>query len=199
MSTATLFTDILAQGIRKGQIPARTKDAREWYRATAKKYGSVDESQLLKSDRDRLTNNPQFGSMYFFNYDAKHKDTLPYWDRFPLIFPFQKAKGGFKGLNMHYLPLPLRAKLMDSLYTVASDDNYDEKTKLKLSYDVLNGASKFKYFQPTVHHYLWSQFRSRFLYIYPSEWDISIFLPLERFQGATKTQVWKDTREMVRG
>jgi len=199
MSTATLFTDVLAKGIRAGQIPARTKDARDWYRDTAKKYGSVDENQLLKSDRQRLTNNPQFGSMYFFNYDAKHKDTLPYWDRFPLIFPFEKARGGFRGLNMHYLPLPLRAQLMDALYSVSSNQRYDETTKLKLNYQVLSGASKFKHFQPTVHHYLWSQFRSRFLYIYPSEWDIALMLPLHRFQGATASQVWKQSREKVRG
>lgn len=197
--SARTFDEILADGIRRGQIPAREKRAREWYRDTASKYTGVDESRLMRGDRDRLKNNPQYGSMYFFMYDAKHKKTLPYWDRFPLIFPFETAPGGFRGLNMHYLPLPLRAKLMDALYDITSNERYDETTKLKLNYQTLKSAAQFKYFKPTVHHYLRDHLRSRFLYIYPSEWDIALFLPLERFQKADKKQVWKDSREIIRG
>jgi len=196
---ARLFDEILADGIRRGQIPARERKAREWYRDAATRFTTVDENKMMKSDRDRLTTNPQYGSMYFFIYDAKHKQTLPYWDRFPLIFPFEDAPGGFRGLNMHYLPLPLRAKLMDALYDVSSNDRFDETTKLKLNYQTLKSASQYKYFKPTVHHYLSSHLKSRFLYIYPSEWDIALWLPLERFQKADKERVWKDSREIIRG
>jgi len=197
--SARLFDEILADGIRRGQIPARERQAREWYRDTARKFTSVEETKMMRSDRSRLTEKPQFGSMYFFIYDAKHKETLPYWDKFPLIFPFEDAKGGFRGLNMHYLPLPLRAKLMDALYDISSNTRYDETTKLKLNYQTLKNASQFKYFKPTVHHYLTTHTRSRFMYIYPSEWDIALFLPLERFQKADKKQVWKDSREIIKG
>ena len=136
--------------------------------------------------------------MYLFNYDAKHKDTLPYFDRFPLVFPFKKVKGGFYGLNLHYLPLQFRAKLMDSLYDVANNNRYDESTRLRINYNILNSAARFRYFKPCVKHYLTPQLRSRFLYIYPSEWDIALFLPLERFQGATKATVFKDSRQALR-
>jgi len=87
---------------------------------------------------------------------------------------------------------------MDALYTTANNKRYDESTKLKLSYDILQGASKYKDFQPCIKRYLTSQLRSEFMYIYPSEWDIALFLPLERFQGATKTQVWADSRKKMR-
>ena len=132
-----------------------------------------------------------------FYYDAKHKDTLPYFDRFPLIFPFKKVDGGFMGLNMHYLPLQYRAKLMDSLYDLTTNERYDERTKLELSYKILNSAGRFRYFKPCVKHYLTGQLRSRFMYIYPSEWDMALILPLERFQGASKTKVWSDTRRAL--
>jgi hypothetical protein len=102
------------------------------------------------------------------------------------------------GINMHYLPLNYRAKLMDALYDVANNDKYDETTKLKFNYNVLNGASKYKYFAPCVKHYLTDQVRSRFLYVYPSEWDIALFLPTQRFVGATKGKVWKDSINTVR-
>mgnify|MGYP000208516384 FL=1 len=86
---------------------------------------------------------------------------------------------------------------MDSLYDLRSNDRYDEKTKLKLSYDVLNSASRFKYFKPCVKHYLTGQLKSRFLYVYPSEYDIALFLPLERFEKAGKRKVWSDSRKAV--
>jgi hypothetical protein len=192
---AILFDEILTQGVRAGQIPAREAKAREWYRGAAQDFRKVNESELMRGDKSRLTSQPQLGSMYMFYYDAKHKETLPYWDRFPLVFPFKKVDGGFLGINLHYLPHTFRAQLMDALYDITSNSRYDETTKLKLSYDVLSSASRFKYFKPCVKHYLTGQMKSRFLYIYPSEWDIALFLPLERFQGATKTKVWADSRK----
>lgn len=195
---AILFDEILTKGVRGGQIPARESKARDWYRDTAQTYRRVNEGQLMRGDTERLTARPLTGQMYLFNYDAKHKDTLPYFDRFPLVFPFKKVKGGFYGINLHYLPLQYRAKLMDALYDVTNNNRYDETTRLRISYDILNQASRFRYFKPCVKRYLTSQLRSRFLYIYPSEWDIALFLPLERFQGASKATVFKDSRQALR-
>ena len=195
---ATLFDEILTKGVRAGQIPAREQKARDWYRDQASSYRRLNERQFLK-DSDRFTSRPIIGSMYMYYYDAKTKDQLPYFDRFPLIFPFKIVKGGFYGLNMHYLPLMYRAQLMDALYDIANNRKYDETTRLRLSYDVLSKASKFRYFKPCVKRYLTTQMRSKFLYVYPSEWDIALFLPLERFQGARKTTVFADTRKLIRG
>ncbi len=194
---AGIFDEVLTKGVRAGQIPARTDDARRWYRDTAQSYKRLDERQLMKSDTERLTNRIMIGSMYMYYYDPKHKATLPYYDRFPLVFPYKKVPGGFMGINMHYLPLIYRAKLMDALYDVTNNQRFDETTKLKMNYSVLSNAAKFKYFAPCVKHYLNEHVRSRFLYVYPSEWDISLFLPLERFQGATKQQVWADSKKLI--
>jgi len=195
---AKVFDEILTKGIRAGQVPAREAKAREWFRSTAKNYGSVNERALLKSDPDRLTARPRVGDMYMFTYDAKHKAKLPYFDRFPLIFPYKKVKGGFMGINLHYLPLTYRAELMDALYDLSSNKKYDETTSLRLNYNILNSASKFDNFKPCVKHYLTPQVRSRFLYIYPSEWDIALYLPTERFQGARKTTVWADSKRKIK-
>jgi len=194
---AILFDEILTKGVRAGQIPARTAKARDWYRKSASDYKRINDGKLLKGDADRLTARPLVGQMYMYYYDAKGKATLPYFDRFPLVFPFKKVKGGFYGLNMHYLPLPLRAKLMDALYDTASNTRFDESTRLKISYQMLESAAKYKEFQPCIKRYLTTQVRSKFMYIYPSEWDVALFLPLERFQGASKTQVWSDSKRKI--
>lgn len=195
---AIIFDTILSKGVRSGQLPARTEASREWYRNASQEYKSVNETQLMKGGNERLTARPVVGSMYMYYYDPKHKKTLPYFDRFPLVLPYRKVEGGFMGLNLHYLPLNYRAKLMDALYDVANNDKFDETTKLKFNYNILNSASKFKYFAPCVKHYLTDHVRSRFLYVYPSEWDIALFLPLERFQGATKQKVWAESKKLIK-
>jgi hypothetical protein len=202
---ATLFSDILAKGIRQGQMPARSQAAREWYRKQAKtKAGKEMTAEAILSTTDKgraktqLRGDQVYGSMYFFEYDPKHKDTLPYYDRFPLIFPINKVKGGILGMNMHYLPPKMRAQLMDALYTVSSDKSYDENTVLNLSYKMLQSASQFRLFKPTVKMYLAKQVRSRFIKINASEWDTALFLPVQSFQKQSQGVVWADSRRIAR-
>ena len=194
---ASKFDEILAQGVRAGQIPARTQGARDWFRDKAKGTSATPEA-IVRGEKARYKNRISMGKMYLFNYDPKTKATLPYYDRYPLIFPVQGAPGGFYGLNMHYLPHVLRARLMDALYDLSSNQRYDERTKLKLSYDILKGASKYKAFKPTFKRYLSSHVRSRFIEINSSEWDIALFLPLESFAKASKGKVWADSRKMAK-
>jgi hypothetical protein len=199
---AKVFDDILLRGIRSGQVPARTAEARNWYRNQAKqvnKSAAQGDKLIREAGRDRYENRFRLGHMYMFAYDPKHKETLPYYDRFPLIFPINKAKGGFLGINMHYLPPILRAKLMDALYDTITNERYNETTKLNISYKLLNNASKFKEFKPTIKHYLADHVRTRLVYINPTEWDIALFLPSAQFVGATRTQVYNDSRKIIRG
>lgn len=194
---ASKFDEILAQGVRAGQIPARTQGARDWFRNKARSTSATPEA-IVRGEKARYKNRVSMGKMYLFNYDPKTKATLPYYDRYPLIFPVQGAPGGFYGINMHYLPYVLRARLMDALYDLSSNQRYDERTKLRLSYDILKGAAKYKAFKPTFKRYLSSHVRSRFIEINSSEWDIALFLPLESFAKASKGSVWADSRKMAK-
>lgn len=197
MATPNIFDTIITKGVRSGKVPARTEEARVWYRDAAKQIKRVNENTLIRSDGERLTNKILPGSMYLFQYDAKHKDTLPYWDRVPLIFPFKIVKGGFYGINLHYLPMTLRARLMDGLYDFTTNKRYDESTRISMSYKLLSSSAKLRYFAPCVKHYLNDHVESRFMYIYPSEWDIAIFLPLARFQNRTANYVHAQSRKMI--
>jgi len=196
---ASIFDKILIQGVRAGQIPSRTDSARKWYRDTAANYGKINDQKMMNENKDRFTTKIEPGAMYMYYYDPKYKDTLPFYDKFPLIFPFKVERDRFWGLNLHYLPLQHRAILMDALYDLRSNSKYDESTKLKLSYEALNGASKFKFFGPCVKQYLISHVQSQFLYIYPSEWDTALFLPTARFEKQSQAEVWKKSKESLRG
>jgi hypothetical protein len=177
-----------------------TSKSVEWLtQQTSRSLSQVSPQRIVNIAEDRLVSQITVGRMYLFAYDPKTKEDLPYYDKFPLIFPFRRVKGGFYGINMHYLPPLLRAKLMDQLYSLANNLNFDDSMKLKLSYNILNSASKFKYFTPCVKHYLNSHVRSRFISVPADAWDRVLFLPLERFVGASKQQVYRDSRNKVRG
>ena len=192
-----VFDEILAQGVRAGQLPARTQQSRDWFRDTATKTKVTPES-VIRGEKARYKNRVIMGKMYLFNYDPIYIETLPYYDRYPLIFPVEKTDNGFYGINMHYLPLKLRAVLMDALYSLSRDKRYDEKTRLKLSYGILNSVAKYKAFRPTFKRYLTNHVRSRFIEISSAEWDIALMLPLQKFAKSSSSKVWADSRKMAK-
>lgn len=198
-----LYTKIVTEAEKKGMVVNRTRRSINWMRERAQTISParVAPSRMLTMrPKEELTFQPKIGDMMMFVYDPKLKKTLPYYDTFPLIFPVKMVKGGFHGINMHYLPYRHRALLMDALLqTQLNNTKFDESTKIRLSYEVLKSASKYKYFEPCYKHYLNKHVQSRFIWIPPSEWDFALFLPTERFKKATKEQVWQDSKRTYRG
>jgi hypothetical protein len=139
------------------------------------------------------------GEMYLYIYDAKHAETLPYFDKFPLVFPFRAVPGGFYGINLHYLPYQLRARLMDRLIDHANDPGLTDNTRLRLKWQTITGFSQLKPAQVCVKHYLYSQVRSQFRKINPSDWASAVLLPMERFEGASNSTVWADSIRKIKG
>jgi hypothetical protein len=194
-----IFDNILIQGARQGIIPARTVAAREWYRSAAGKLMSNISPGVFekRTDEARKVSSMEFGYMYAFKYDPKTKNDLPYYDTFPLIFPVRMDSDGFLGINFHYLPPVLRAKLMNALYSTLTNKKYDDTTKVKISYSILQSASKYRFFKPMLKKYLRSHVRSQFLEVQVNEWDIAIFLPTESFRKADTGRVWEDSRKQI--
>jgi hypothetical protein len=128
-----------------------------------------------------------------FFYDPKTKDTLPYYDRFPLVFPFGKTENGFIGLNMHYLSYRFRIVLLDNLLNFKNTKGIDEKTRLRLSWNLLKGISKHKLVEHCVKSYLTDHVQTQIKMISPNDWTSALMMPVESFAKATTSQVWKNT------
>jgi len=200
---AYIFQSLAKKGKAEGVTPNTTAAARAWYRNEASKLVSrnVNKNRMMNDKQNivnQITGN-DVGKMFMFFYDPKHKATLPYYDIFPMIFPIGFQEGGFLGINLHYLPHYLRARLMDALYTTANNNKYDETTKLKLSYDMLNGAAQFGPFSACLKKYLWDHVQGKFLYVEPTNWDTALMMPLERFQKAPNYKVFGDSIAKIRG
>jgi hypothetical protein len=159
---------------------------------------NITPNQVIKGDPSQNTTTIQPGSLYMYAYDPKTKEDLPYYDRFPLVFPFRKTADGFYGLNMHYLPYDLRIYLLDALLTFKNNSRWDETTKLKYSWALIDGVSKYKAAHPCVKQYLNSHVRSQFRRVSSADWATAMLLPVERFVGASKQQVWSDSRKKIR-
>jgi hypothetical protein len=188
---AYIFQKLAKQGYKTGLVSNKDIiDSREWFRDQAQNIKIVNTTSMMKTG---VSGSPSMGSMYMFMYDPKNKSTLPYYDKFPLVFPINFYSDGFLGINLHYIPPEIRAVLMDRLYSTINNDSISENTKVQLNYEMLTGASRFKYFKPCVKRYLYSHVVSGFKYVSPLDWDKAIMLPTERFVKSTKERAWSDS------
>ena len=187
------YLDKLKDAIKTNQVTARAKAAGDWFRSivnrTKGKFSRETPEKILQRS-ESMESKSVLGKMYFYSYDPKWKNDLPWYDTFPLVFPIEKYNNGFLGLNFHYLAPKDRAILMDQLKMFANNKKYDETTRLKLTYDMLKGFTKIKRARPTVHRYLTSKVKSKYVLVNADEWEVALFLPVERFRKASKKKVW---------
>ena len=196
---AYVFQKLAKKASKAGISNDFSQDSIDWFRDSARQVASVSAPRLMNDKKNIVPSLTvqNIGQMFMYFYDPKYKDTLPYYDKFPLILLVDFTTDGFYGLNLHYLPPMFRANLMDALYTLKNNDKYDDTTKLKLSYNVLKSASKFKYFAPCFKKYLHSHVVGQFLYVQTENWDKALMLPTERFAKANKSRIFKDSMSMV--
>lgn len=195
---SNLFQKLEFEAFRAGITP-RTKEAQNWFRKKAQTMRGVKRQDLLQDEQVTLVNrqNPLIGSMNMFFYDPKTKDTLPYYDRFPLAIIVKPAPGGFYGLNLHYLPNVLRAKFLDALLEIQSNNKYDDSTRFNVTYKLLQSSTRFRYFKPCFKHYLTKHVKSRLARVHAPEWEIATFLPTAQFEKANKSVVYTDSRKII--
>ena len=191
---------------RPEEIQAGSEESKKWFR---KKMKSINRSSVNRENlmRDGLdpdfpynyeTMTPYPGKMYMFFYDPKTKETLDYYDRFPLIILVDTFNGGFEGLNLHYLSVKTRQKFFyGGLLSTLSDKNFDESTHFKITYDTLKSARSLKPFKPCFKKYLTSQVRGSIALVPSEEWEMAIHLPTSDFAKKDKGYVHNKSKEMI--
>jgi len=184
----------IKEELEKTGVTPRTEDARDWLKAKVESL-SPNRAALMKDGKTK--DKSMIGRMYFYFYDPKTKDMLPYYDRFPLVIPIERYQDGFLGLNLHYISPRQRFFLLNKLSVFLTNHRYDENTRFDLSYGMLKNAANAFEGTPCIKKYLYKQIKSRFLEISADEWDIAALIPYEYFQGTTKNRVWADSRKKM--
>ena len=155
------------------------KEPYQWYRNRIKELGTPSQAQLIRDGK--ITGRVNFGALNMFIYDPKLKNKLPYYDTFPLVLPIERYRDGFLGINFHYLPYALRARLLSRL-----DPN--------ANYSSLNNVRLVK---PTLKRYLNSNVRSRFRKLEEEDFMTAIMLPVQRFKKSSASKVWSESRKAI--
>lgn len=194
---ASIFKKIQDRAERAGLVPY-TQKAKTWFLNRLRNVTNVTSQKILSDDALTRRQKPLIGRMFMFLYDPKGKDTLPYYDKFPLILMVGPAEGGFYGLNLHYLPPRVRAVFFDELQEFLNNTKMDESTRFRLAYSTLSSARKLRAFAPCFKHYLYKHMRSYPVEVPPTEWEIALFLPTDDFVGRKNTSIWNETKQFAR-
>jgi hypothetical protein len=193
---ASLFDQLNKQATVAG-IKKNTKRSLAWFRERISSITDVNSRKILDDDNLNKVNTPLVGRMFMYFYDPKTKETLPHYDKFPLVIMVDKAPGGFYGLNLHYLEPRLRAKFFDLLLEYSNNTKYDKTTRLKMSYDLLKASSKLSAFKPCYKRYLTKHIKSRIAEVPANQWDVALFLPTEQFKKSGKSAVWQNSKSQI--
>lgn len=193
--------DAIVRRFRFENYDIADKEATHWLASSLKEVGTMYPNAMLK----RASSPPRGmmpGSMYFFQYKPKYagdKSKLPFYDNFPLIVALEWTKGSVLGLNLHYLRHYNRAVFLNYLLSHTNIDewyNYPPDPTsvfIKASYNKIIGASSLmsKFLRASIKRYNFNRISGSAVYIKPVDWKIVPFLPLDRFVGKTREEVFR--------
>jgi hypothetical protein len=160
MAYKTIFEEIRDKSGGRSQ-------SREWYRSqlrnAAPKNIITDErsdevGDELKRDSNSVTTFPRLYNLMYYDYKAKTRRDLPYYDKHPLVFVLEIDARSFFAVNLHYYSPEER---MGLAMTLAED--------------------RIPKFSKGAHKYLISEVRSPYLILAQQEWQTMCLLPVEEF------------------
>jgi hypothetical protein len=169
------FTNLLRSTAK--DLSSKSSESSEWYKDTVQNMGKRDPNKIFEK-----ASSPQIGSLMLFLYDPKYKNTLPFYDAHPLVFPVEMYNDGFLGINLHYLPPVARVNIMKGLVGINDNDKYIKNKKLFLSYSLLRLYSRQLIgVENCIKRYLYNHVRSSFYLVDPQDWEKAALLPLQRW------------------
>lgn len=205
---AELERDIERKALDKRKIKRLEKQSVDWFvhkigarrrskTPNAENYEDFSGEDFLRGRRG-VENRFEPGQMFLYRYDAKTKDQLPYWDAYPLVMPIEIYDDGWLGVNIHYVPPYLRARLLGLIRGTMRSEKLSREAKAKITYGLIKDSSKFSIMKPAIKRYLSSHVKTKIVRVHPQEWENVIFLPMDDFQKASREKVWRDSLRAMR-
>lgn len=173
-----------------------SRSATHWLQEHLSTVGQLRRDRILTDAEPASSINP--GNIYFFSYNPLTKNNLPFYDMFPVTFCLQLEKGGFLGLNLHYLRPYNRAVFLNFLIDYADRTEWNTADISKILIDYTAAVKKIKNkgdwvakaLKASIKKYYFKQFLSGSVRVPPKDWKIVPFLPLDRFVKATREEVY---------
>ena len=188
--------DKLTDTIRSGKVGQATKRSAQWFQDKIRglkgdlrnRFSSTNPDKFYREAETKinpavLSRRPSLGDLFCYNYNPKHRATLPYYDMFPMIMLIGTDADTFLGINFHYLPPKFRAILLDKV-----------NAKIGNALPKWSKLVKIREIAPTIKRYRFDDITRKVIPIERSEQEIAIFLPLERFRKASAGAVWAESK-----
>ena len=163
----------------QSEIKRGTKDAIDWFRKRVRK----DLTTFRKTEDGLTPAKFTKGEMIMYQYDPKHKDSLPVYDQFPLIILLDKTDDGWYGANLHYLPPQLRAQLLKEL-------SHRKANFAKIA----RSLEKNDLTKRCLKRYLADHVVTKPKSVPKKDWEIAVFLPFEGFVKQSAKTVWRKSK-----
>ena len=160
MAYNTIFETIQEESDGKSQ-------SRTWYRQALFQKSpreiitderSDEIGDELERDKNISTTFPRLFNLMFYEYKAKWRRDLPFYDKYPLAFVVETDDKSFFAVNLHYYSPEERLGIVSSL-----------------------AEDKIPKFRKGAHKYLLSEVRSPYLILAQQEWNTICLLPVEEF------------------
>lgn len=173
--------------------------------------GSTDQTyvqflQLLqKNGQLSMPNRLLQGQMVFFKYSPVSQSFVSrntYYDTFPLVLVTEVYKGGFEGINVHFVDYDFREFLFDAIMrdlpTIKAGQSW--RNRILLDFDRLAARRKFRAFRPCYRKYLWKGMKRRPAVVPFELWEDMVKANIGRFIGAKPPTVHRESRiKILRG
>ena len=184
--------------------------ALRWFnRFISSNYKKVPRNVIRHSTSAREVVRPIRGGMYTFKYVPKHKDTLPYYDSWPLIIPYRRVTGGrIHAFNLHYLPPKLRIKILFRLSALITTEDisgeaqapegdnpeYYDFGNLNIRWD-FTGRGGLKLIRRCTRSYIIGNIKGKLIEFPTQTWPVVSFLPIARWRKEKNVNyIWKDNK-----
>lgn len=168
---------------KDAQINIGTKKSADWFRRIAEKSANI--RKLSRVTDGLKPAKLEAGEMITYTYDPKMKESLNYYDVHPLVIFLESTASGWYGLNLHYLPPTMRARVL-----------YEAQYSKNSLFKIANALSKDARTKACFKRYISSYVASKPYSIPKESWEVAIALPFDRFLKEDKKTVWRDSKKI---
>jgi hypothetical protein len=175
---------------------------------TATSLGATDQTyigilrMLNKHGKLSLPSRVLRGQLLFFKYKPISESFISsnkYYDAYPLVLVTDAYRGGFEGINLHYIDkddrMFLFENIMKSMPTMKANEQW--RTRISVDYDKLNASKKFRYYKPCYKRYLWDGLKRRPVVIPFEYWKTIVESETSRFAKSRSVTVHREARKSV--
>jgi hypothetical protein len=178
---------------------------------TTSALGATDQTyirfaKMLQQEQKLSIPNRLFqGQLIFFKYKPVSEAFVAsnkYYDKYPLVLITEVYRGGFEGINLHFLDLDHRTFLFDAIMRnlpqIKSQEEW--RTRLLVDYDRLNASKRYKFFKPCYRRYLWKGMKFRPAVVPFEMWEDMVRAELHRFMKARAPTIHRESNlKAIRG